>query len=86
MARAKVKTTPRRSVPGKEHASRVAFYHAWCKHCGICIAFCPKEALGVDDEGDPQLVRPELCNACGLCQVLCPDFAITVPRGARKTE
>ena len=32
----------------------------WCKGCGICVAFCPKKALSLDEmtqkaqwEGDP---------------------------------
>lgn len=68
-----------RSVLGEEEADKVAFYHDWCKHCNICVAFCSKQALAMDENNYPQLVAPERCNSCGLCEVLCPDFAVTVP-------
>lgn len=82
----KGKARHRRSAQSEEPVGELAFYHAWCKHCGICVAFCPKQALALDDDGNPHLVRPERCNACGLCEVLCPDFAISVPRRGRKGE
>gem|GEM_PF-1244814 len=68
-----------RSVLGEEEVDKVIFYHDWCKHCNICVAFCPKQALAMDENNCPQLVAPERCGSCGLCEVLCPDFAVTVP-------
>lgn len=61
---------------------RVSFYPAWCKHCGNCVAFCPRGALAKDEWGAPYLKNPERCTACGLCEMLCPDFAITVGEAA----
>lgn len=49
-----------------------------CKHCGICIAFCPKEVFGADHRGAPVVERAERCTACGLCIMRCPDFALEV--------
>ena len=53
-------------------------YHAWCKRCGNCVAFCPRKALAQDEWGHPYLADPKRCTACGLCEMLCPDFAISV--------
>ena len=48
---------------------------AWCKGCGICAAFCPKQILKIKG-GKVQIVDAEACLKCGLCESLCPDFAI----------
>ncbi len=49
----------------------------WCKGCGICIAFCPKEALFLDSKGKVEK-NIDKCTYCGICETLCPDFALTV--------
>lgn len=67
---------------GSEPDARMSFYPAWCKHCGNCVAFCPRGALARDEWGAPYLAKPERCTACGLCEMLCPDFAITVGEAA----
>lgn len=48
----------------------------WCKGCGICIAFCPKQCLGYDEHGKVNMDHPDLCIKCGACELRCPDFAI----------
>ena len=62
----------------------------WCKECGICVAFCPKNVIGRNINGAPVIEHPENCNNCKMCELLCPDFAIIVQeiendneRGAR---
>lgn len=57
---------------------KVSLYAAWCKRCGICVAFCPTGALEEDEWGNPRFAHPEKCTACHLCEKLCPDFAVTV--------
>ncbi len=50
---------------------------AWCKGCGICAAFCPKEALEVVGE-KVRFRDPNACILCGLCELRCPDYAIYI--------
>lgn len=48
----------------------------WCKGCGICVAFCPKNVLGLDLHERIKILRPDDCIKCGQCQMRCPDYAI----------
>ena len=50
---------------------------AWCKGCGICVAFCPKKALAIKQE-KVVLANPGECVRCGQCEMRCPDYAIYV--------
>ena len=47
----------------------------WCKGCGICVAFCPKNVLEIKD-GKVNIKDLEACIQCGQCELRCPDFAI----------
>ena len=48
---------------------------AWCKGCGICVAFCPVKILTLEND-KVKVTEPEKCISCGLCEMRCPDFAI----------
>ncbi len=65
------------NVPSRKHFD-VAFYHDWCKACGICMAFCPKKIIHADRGGKPMVEEPDKCIGCRFCEMHCPDFAITV--------
>jgi len=54
-------------------------YRHWCKGCGICVEFCPKDVFEMGADGHAEVAYPERCVECGLCAVLCPDFAIKAP-------
>ncbi len=47
----------------------------WCKGCGICVEFCPKNVLKLED-GKVSINRESDCIKCGLCELRCPDYAI----------
>lgn len=51
---------------------------AWCKGCGICIAFCPKKVIATNDMGMPVIEKPDHCIGCRFCELHCPDFAIAI--------
>ena len=63
---------------------KVHIFEAWCKKCGICVAFCPTGALTSDKDGLPVLTYPEKCTLCGMCELRCPDFAVTVKAREKK--
>ncbi len=69
---------------GRAAENKVCFYPAWCKRCGNCVAFCPRQALKADEWGHPYLADPARCTTCGLCEMLCPDFAITIGDSGRE--
>lgn len=50
----------------------------WCKGCGICVHFCPKDVLELNRQGKVEAVRPDDCIACMLCELRCPDLAIQI--------
>ncbi|ADW17914.1 2-ketoglutarate oxidoreductase subunit delta [Desulfobulbus propionicus DSM 2032] len=56
----------------------IAFYHDWCKACGLCMAFCPRQVIQADEHGKPLVTEPDACIGCRFCETHCPDFAITV--------
>ena len=56
-------------------AKHIIINAAFCKGCGICAAFCPKEALEIIG-GKANLKEANSCVLCGLCEKRCPDYAI----------
>ncbi len=65
--------------PGQPHPEyKINIFRDWCKSCGICAAFCPKQCLSLDPEGAPVVDHAERCTGCRWCELHCPDFAICV--------
>jgi 2-oxoglutarate ferredoxin oxidoreductase subunit delta len=62
----------------KEKRPVVEINRDFCKGCGICVAFCPKEVLELDDHEKAVVKHLEKCNACTLCELRCPDMAVEV--------
>jgi 2-oxoglutarate ferredoxin oxidoreductase subunit delta len=49
----------------------------YCKGCGICVAFCPKQVLALKNN-KVFAEKAELCIGCRMCELRCPDFAIEI--------
>jgi 2-oxoglutarate ferredoxin oxidoreductase subunit delta len=65
----------------------IDIFRDWCKSCGICAAFCPRQCLEMDEQGAPRVKNAERCNGCRWCELHCPDFAICVKElAARPAE
>jgi 2-oxoglutarate ferredoxin oxidoreductase subunit delta len=65
--------------PEKPHPEyEIDIFRDWCKSCGICAAFCPRQCLGLDENGAPVVKDAKRCTGCRWCELHCPDFAICV--------
>lgn len=69
---------------GKKKLKAHEINREWCKGCGICVHFCPKAVLELDEEDKAIAARPEDCICCKLCELRCPDLAIEVIVQAEK--
>ena len=38
---------------------KVKVNKAWCKGCGICVEFCPKNVLALDHHEKIEIVNPD---------------------------
>jgi len=74
----------REAVPRSKRKFEIDIFKGWCKSCGICAAFCPRECIRLDEEGSPVVENSSRCTGCGWCELHCPDFAISVR--PRKTQ
>jgi len=70
-----VKKSDEKDPKGKK---RIEIDRDLCKGCGICVAFCQKKVLELDEHDKAVALRPEDCNACTLCELRCPDMAIEI--------
>ena len=59
----------------------------YCKGCGLCITFCPRECIELDPNKltakgyHPARLKADAnCSGCSTCATMCPDVAITVYR------
>lgn len=62
-----------------ENNRKLVINPKWCKGCGICVEFCPKNVLKIV-HNKVQIVDDEACIKCGLCELRCPDYAIYIEK------
>jgi len=62
----------------------ITVYEAWCKRCGICVAFCPAGALRAHETTQQVLTNQAKCTGCRQCEWRCPDFAIVIRPAGQK--
>ena len=41
-----------------------------CVQCGVCVAACPTDSIGIGEDDLPELVK--MCTGCSLCWDFCP--------------
>ena len=58
---------------------RLVINPKWCKGCGICAAFCPKNVLEIVHE-KVKIKDEAACIKCRLCELRCPDYAIYIEK------
>lgn len=57
-----------------------------CKGCELCVHFCPKKNISMDDQYNSKGIRFSCfiddgeCTGCAICAKICPDVAIEVWR------
>ena len=55
-----------------------------CKGCQLCIAYCPKKNIKLDDVLNESGIFPAViiceddCTGCGICYLMCPDVCIEI--------
>ena len=79
-------SVPQRKPPDVERVrvprGELCIITEWCKGCGFCVEFCPKDVLENSQKFNrkgyhpPRVVHPDNCNTCDACEMICPDFAI----------
>jgi 2-oxoglutarate ferredoxin oxidoreductase subunit delta len=73
--------------PARRRNFRITVYEAWCKKCGICVAFCPAGALREHETTQQVLGTDAKCTGCRQCEWRCPDFAIVIkPAAAQQSD
>jgi len=62
----------------KKKVCEIRINRDWCKGCGICVHFCPKQVLELDREDKALAVRLDDCICCRMCEMRCPDLAVEI--------
>ncbi len=62
----------------KKKVNAIRINDKWCKQCGICVEFCPREVLVIETRPIPTATDLANCTACRMCELHCPDYAISV--------
>lgn len=71
-------------VPKAKSRATVIISEEICKGCGLCIAVCPRHAMGLAKHTNARGFHPaallclEKCTACAQCAIMCPDSCIKI--------
>lgn len=49
-----------------------------CTLCGICVEWCPVDAINLNVDGGSAEINSKDCIGCGECRVTCPEGAIDI--------
>ena len=52
----------------ENNSVKISVHEGWCKACGICIEFCPKNVLVSNHNGKPVPKKIDACIKCNLCE------------------
>jgi 2-oxoglutarate ferredoxin oxidoreductase subunit delta len=74
------KKHPSPVVQKSKSGIEISIIKEFCKGCGICVEFCPKDVLALGNDFKVACVNTDACNGDALCELRCPDFAIFVKR------
>ncbi|OPX23463.1 MAG: hypothetical protein B1H03_01540 [Planctomycetales bacterium 4484_113] len=83
-SRLDIKEHGQQEFPTGKRGKSIYIDFAWCKACGICIEFCPKEVFDYSALGQPVASRAQDCTLCMICVHRCPDFAVTIEPSSGK--
>ena len=65
---------------------RIDIYRDWCKGCGICAAFCPRQCLGLDAERQPGGGKGRTLHRLPLVRTALPGFCHLRPGSGKAAE
>jgi 2-oxoacid:acceptor oxidoreductase delta subunit (pyruvate/2-ketoisovalerate family) len=54
-----------------------------CVGCGLCISYCPEEAIMKNAEGKAE-IDYRFCKGCGICANECPQKVIIMKEEEQK--
>ncbi|MFH1530497.1 MAG: 4Fe-4S dicluster domain-containing protein [Pseudomonadota bacterium] len=60
----------------KKTVTEIRIDHGRCKGCDICVAFCTRDVLALNEFQKAVVVDLPACTGCDLCVLRCPDFAV----------
>jgi len=68
--------TSRLTVTGEWRTNTPVYSADKCRHCFLCVPYCPDAAIPVKD-GRRLDFDLDHCKGCGICQKVCPFGAIS---------
>ncbi len=71
---------------------KTAYYSALCKSCYLCLAQCPRQAIGISQNLVGIYKRPGIqidlkkCIACLQCAKICPEAALAINKKTKNAH